>query len=290
MEKGRADRCGRVFATGSRNPTSWSVDQGGFVPIVITATLSVVALLAIVGWEVQKVLQEKQEASLFIAVSSEKDPIELGNALGGTSAGAEDGAVTAAPTNLVSYIGPAVLDQLLGAYVQMRQDGTYTSSEGQKVAENLATVVKAPVEYRAYETRDLKTDPDTSYKRMLTYRDDLREALAPLLENMQPEYEIFALYASTKDPKYLAELHGAAQNYHDAQTAAVEIVVPRDATAYHIAIVNAMGEFAATLDAMSEHGDDPFAAVALLRTYNEGEMDILTSFNSLTTYYKSKIP
>ncbi len=41
---------------------------------------------------------------------------------------------------------------------------------------------------------------------------------------------------------------------------------------------------------MSKHADDPFASVALLRSYNEAEADILTSFNALTTYYKSKSP
>ena len=51
-----------------------------------------------------------------------------------------------------------------------------------------------------------------------------------------------------------------------------------------------MEEFAATLDALVAHADDPFASVALLRGYNKAESDMLTSFNALTIYYKSKTP
>ena len=195
---------------------------------------------------------------------------------------------SATTSDPISSIGDAVLNNLLGAYVDMQQSGTYTADEGKKVAESIAPAVRAPVAYIAYQTSDLKTDPDMSYQRMLTYRSDLRDALAPLLKNTQPEYEIFALYVSTKDPAYLAQLKSVAQNYRGAQVATARVVVPRDAVPYHIAIVNAMGEFASTLDALATHADDPFAVAALLRTYNEGEANILTSFNSLTTYYKSK--
>lgn len=278
METGRAGRCGRIFATGSR----------GFAPIIITAAISIIAVLAVIGWQVEKTIQQKQDSSSFIALPPGGDSTDAGDVLDDQNA--IGSALSATSSDLLSYIGPAVLDQILGAYAQMKQNGTYTLSGGEKAATDLAPDVKAPVEYRAYQTSDLKTDSNISYARMLTYRSDLREALAPLLKNSQPEYEIFALYTSTKDPKYLTQLQNIAQNYRDAQSATVKVVVPRDATPYHIGIVNAMGEFAATLEAMSTHADDPFASVALLRTYNEGEADMLTSFNALTTYYKSKTP
>ncbi len=51
-----------------------------------------------------------------------------------------------------------------------------------------------------------------------------------------------------------------------------------------------MEEFAATLDQLAAHADDPFASVALLRGYNQAETDMLTSFNSLASYFKSKQP
>jgi hypothetical protein len=182
------------------------------------------------------------------------------------------------------------MDQLLGAYVQIRQGGAYTPNQGQKAAEALAPYVRAPIEFTSYQTSDIQTDSDISYKRMLAYRSDLRASLAPLLKNTKPEYAIFALYASTKDPKYLSELKSVAENYRDASGATARVIAPSDAVPYHIAILNALQEFAATLDAMATHADDPFASVALLRTYDQAESDVLTSFNALATYYKSKTP
>lgn len=255
----------------------------GFAPIVITAAISVVALLAVVGWEVRRVVHEKQSVSSFVATyaseaTSPEDMISFGTGEIATS------------TDVVSLIGPAVLNQLLETYVGMQEEGSYTAEGAQKAAEDFAAALKAPVEYLAYQTSDIRTDADTSYDRMLTYRSDLRESLAPLLQNTQPEYEVFALYVQTKDPVYLSQLQDIAKHYHDAQTATASVVVPRDAVPYHVAILNAMGKFAATLHSMSVHADDPFATVALLRSYNEAEADILTSFHALTSYYKSKTP
>ncbi len=286
METGRAERCGRIFVTATR----------GFTPIVITAAISIAALLAILGWQIEKNLQSKDAATSFTtsdlsAMPKDQDAIDFQNILAGSSAGpgnAQGSATTS--QDLISFIGPAVMDQLLGAYVQIRQGGAYTSGQGQKAAEAFAPYVRAPIEFTSYQTTDIKTDSDTSYKRMLAYRGDLRASLAPLLKNTEPEYEIFGLYASTKDPKYLAKLRGVAGNYRDAIVATARVVVPSDAVPYHIAILNALQEFAATLDAMSAHADDPFASVALLRTYDQAESDVLTSFNALATYYKNKTP
>lgn len=261
---------GSVFGSATR----------GFAPIIATAVLSVVVLLAVVGWEITATLREKQESSSFIAVKAED--------ASGTAAKTGEGESAASTSTDLAYIAPAVLGGLIDAYVQMRDDGTYTEGGGKKAAEALAPAVRAPIEYRAYQTSDLSTDPDTSYARMLSYRSDLRDALAPLLKNTQPEYEIFALYADSKDPKYLERLREISGYYLEAQEAAARVVVPRDATPYHIAVVNALGEFAATLEQLAGNADDPFASVALLRTYNEGEADVLTSFSALTTYYKGK--
>ena len=123
---------------------------------------------------------------------------------------------------------------------------------------------------------------------MLQYRSDLRTAFAPLLKNTTPEYEIFAQYADTKDVSYLTKLKSIALDYRTAASSTALVVVPRDAVSYHVAILNAMEEFAATLDALATHANDPFASVALLRSYDQAESDMLTSFNALTTYYKSK--
>ena len=148
----------------------------------------------------------------------------------------------------------------------------------------MAVALKAPVEYHAYTASDITIIADTSYERMLAYRSDLQKSLAPLLKNTQPEFEIFAYYVDTKDRAYLTKLQAIAANYRAAASATSRVSPPRDALAQHLGILNAMEEFAA----LAANADDPFAAVALLRTYNEAESRVLFSFKALATYYRQK--
>jgi hypothetical protein len=277
----------------AREAETAPTNQGGFSPLLLTAAISVVALLAIVGWDIARTVREKSAATDFVAqVSSDASASEPQNAAAAQRFFAAEASSSgaASSTDLISDIGPAVMDSLENSYAQMQAQGTYTTAAGEAAAQDLAPLVDAQVSYQTYSAADIKTDPDTSYDRMLTYRERLRIALAPLLKNTEPEYEIFAYYVQTKDPTYLAKLSAVAQNYRDAASSSAQVVVPQDAVSYQVAILNAMEEFAATLDAMAAHADDPFASVALLRTYDQAQNDMLTSFNNLATYYKSKTP
>jgi hypothetical protein len=124
---------------------------------------------------------------------------------------------------------------------------------------------------------------------MLAYRSDLRIALQPLLENDGSELEIYGKYVETSDPAHLEKLREAAERYRAAAEAAAAMTVPRDAVSYHKDILNAMEQFAATLDAMAKYADDPFASVALLRSYNAAEARMFTTFDALGNYYGQKI-
>ncbi len=125
---------------------------------------------------------------------------------------------------------------------------------------------------------------------MIRYRSDLREAFAPLLKNTESELEMYAKYVETSDPIHLERLSSAAQNYREAARNTARVTVPRDAINYHLSILNAMAQFAATLDAMAKNADDPFSSVALLRNYNSAEESMLVSFDSLKNYYGQKLP
>lgn len=152
----------------------------------------------------------------------------------------------------------------------------------------MAESLQVSVPFHTYTASDITTDPDSSYARMLSYRHDLQVSLAPLMRNTQPEYEIFAYYVSTKDTKYLDTLRRVAQNYREAASGTARVVPPKEALREHLGILNAMEEFAATLDAQIANADDPIASVVLLRTYNQGEADVLSSFAALATYYREK--
>lgn len=260
-----------------------SIGTRGFSPIFITAGLAALALIGVIAWEAGTSIS----AGAPPAVSSGT----VGNpALHVTPDFTSGTTSEAVQTDPISSIGSIVLDQLTGAYQQLQLSGTYSTSTARQVGESLAPYVTADVSHPTFSASDLKTDSATSYTRMMQYRSDLRASLSPLLKNTQPEYEIFAYYVNTKDASYLKKLQSVAASYRAAATSTAQVVVPADAVKYHVAILNAMEQFGATLDAMAAHADDPFASVALLRTYNKSEADMFTSFNALTTYYKSKTP
>lgn len=268
---------------GTRGLVSPKRREGGFSPIFITAGLAVLLLLGTIVWQTTKTVQASQPT----AVSLTPPDVATSSSSIVTSANATS---TTVPADPISTLGGVVLDQLVGAYQDMQSAGTYSTTTAQQAAESLAPYVTADVSYPTFSASDIKTDADTSYARMLQYRSDLQASLAPLLKNTEPEYEIFAYYVETKDVSYLAKLTSVAADYRDAASSTAKVVVPADAVSYHVAILNAMEEFAATLDALVAHANDPFASVALLRSYDTAEADMLGSFNDLTTYYKSKTP
>ncbi len=185
-------------------------------------------------------------------------------------------------------IADNVVGALLDSYTTLAENGSYTPEEGGKIAEDIAASLKASISYPIYEAIDLKTDADTSYQRMLTYRSDLRTALEPLLKNPGYELEIFATYIETRDASYLEQLKETAANYRLAIENAANVVVPEDAISEHVGIINALSEFGAIIERLARHANDAFASAALLRTYNNSEVNLVNSFNKLAEYYRGK--
>lgn len=254
--------------------------SAGFSPIFITAALSVLVLLAAIGWEVDRTISAQGGTPTAARAQQAAD----------APAYAQLDPQTATSADPLDTLGPTVMQTLSESYAQLRNSGTYSSSTAVAIGTSLAPYLVAGAPYPAITVDDVRTDPDTSYQGMLRYRTDLRSSLAPLLNNTEPEYEIFAYYIQTKDASYLRKLRNVAEDYRAAASSTSLVVAPKDAASYHAAIVNAMQEFAATLDALAAHADDPYASAALLSGYNKAESTMLTSFNSLTTYYKSKLP
>ncbi|HEY4527363.1 MAG TPA: hypothetical protein VJK53_06010, partial [Candidatus Paceibacterota bacterium] len=63
------------------------------------------------------------------------------------------------------------------------------------------------------------------------------------------------------------------------------VTVPPDAVARHVEILNAMGEFGAALEALADNADDPITSTVLLRSYNDAENNMISSFNNLAKYF-----
>lgn len=270
---------GRVCPTLVSRHSSVSATQRGFSHIFVTAALSLATLLAVAGWQIEKVVHDRNNARSYVATSESADALS-----------SDPSATSSTPflESSTTPIGSAVLDGLVDKYFSLQQQGLYTPEVAAKTAEKMAQDLQAPLSFHTYKAEDIQTTSDTSYARMLAYRNDLQLSLAPLLKNTEAEYEVFAYYVSTKDRKNLEKLHAAAENYRTAAQATAHVIPPKDALPPHLAVLNSLEEFAAALDALAANADDPFAAVVLLRTYNQAEADVLTSFASLAKYYREK--
>lgn len=258
----------------------------------IAALFSLAAVAGVALWKMDAVKELQADALAYTASGSsaqssvdaswQQEMMLLGIATstGPTSASSED------PLDI---IGPLVATQLAGAYVGMQEQGGYTEETGAQVAQEIATNIKAVVTHKTYSSSEIRTADDTSSEAALSYRAAMQKALSPLLQNRSSELELYANYVDSKDETYLGELQKAAQNYRAAASNAAALTVPKDAAAYHRAALNAIEQFAATIDAMTSHTDDPFASAALLRTYNTAESDMYFSFNSLASYWRAKV-
>ncbi len=245
----------------------------GFSNIGITAALSIFVLLAASGWQIKEMVQQKNIMTSYIASSPER--------------GTNPAPIEIAPPE-ESTLGSAIFEEVVSRYSALQEQGMYTEDVGAGVATIMAEALSPAVPYHSYTSSDIKTDSDTSVARQQKYSDDLRASLAPMRVNTQPEFEIFAYYIATQDTKYLKRLKEVAQYYRDAAKATAQVVTPADAVTRHVAILNAMEKFASTLDALALNAADPYASVALLRTYNEAEAEMYSSFKAFASYYKQK--
>ena len=262
-----------------------------FSHMAILAALSVVALISISSWQAWKIVTKGNTVSAVNSAPAEL-PSKAATPWRGVDWQAPLGDSVLAPDSVdkdgIANIEGNVVGALLGSYATLTENGLYTPADGEKIAADIAATRRANMSYPTYSASDITTDPDTSYERMLTYRADLRQALEPLLANPGYELGLFANYIESRDTTYTDRLKQAAKNYQAAFENASHVVVPKDALAYHVGILNALSEFGATVEAMAEHADDAFASAALLSTYDASERNLMTSFDALASYQKNK--
>ena len=199
-------------------------------------------------------------------------------------------ATTAGPevAGNLTDLGNSIVQSIADSYKVLTDKGTPSSDDLQQAGSDLAKTINATIQTRVFTVDDVQSTADISNKRAMQYRADLQKSLAPLLKLGGPEFEAFAQYTQSKDPQFLTELTDDAAKYRAAVQATQSVVTPYDARDEQAGILNAMQSFAATLEALASHANDPFASGALLKNYNQGESDIVSSFQSLATYFRSK--
>jgi hypothetical protein len=249
--------------------------------IKLTAGLAVILLVGVGIWQTVGAFGAKDVAQTFVATSTETNGAQ-------NTAVALSASTTAADPDPVTAVSTDALGEVVGAYTGLQEEGQYSTSTGAAIAGSIGLGLQAPISYTPLDASQIKTSPDTSYQAMMAYRTALQTSLKPLLNNTEPEYEIFGLYVETKDDTYLTELHTAAANYRAAASSTALIVVPADAVSVDLGLVNSMDEFAATLDSLADNANDPIGSSVLLENYNQSENDVLNAFQALVTYEQSK--
>ncbi len=238
-------------------------------------------LLGAVAWKLDESSQNMQPTFTRINSPTSYNSQNSSESFPTTSSSPEAAADPSTP------LGSAVLNDALVAYANASKGGV-SKDAGVAAVEDVVRTFSPQITYRNFTTSDIQTDQDTSAERALSYRSDLQTAFAPLLLNKEFELTIFAHYVDSKDPGDLQKLRSAAVNYRSAIMNASKVIVPEDAAPAHVAVLNALGRFAATLDTMVDNAKDPVASVALLKTYTAAQEGVLASFNSIGAYAAQK--
>ena len=246
----------------------------------ITALLSVLFLFGVIAWKLDEV--PENTTPVFSQINDQVDNTDYVQAL------ASNTDLNAPAARSSTPLGDAVMENIVATYANASRGGI-SKEDGVLAVQNAVTKITPTIDFQSYSAGDIKTDPDTSKDRVAAYRADLRVAFEPLLNNQEFELDIFAHYIDSGDAKYLSDLHAAANNYRLAIANTEKLTVPADAATYHAAVLNSLGQFAATLDAMANNARDPIASATLLKTYMGAQSNVLASFNAIGAYAAHKM-
>ena len=194
----------------------------------------------------------------------------------------------ATSTDPVARIADILGEQAAYGYLSLKE-GVLSLEDarayGSAVGENVL-----PISTAAHiSVADIDSTTDVSKERTLAYRADVRDATGVLITDTEPEVVLFAKYIDSKNPNLLEEIKDAAARYNTAANAMKKILVPHDAKELHVRAVNSLLDYENTLDRLVLYADSPLASLALLRTYNEVEREMLLAFDALADYYVRKV-
>ena len=179
-----------------------------------------------------------------------------------------------------------MLQSVVNGYLSLKSYDAYTPARGEKLADTIAASVRAPQTASSYSVAELTTDTDSSQERILQYRSDMREALAPIVDlNAEREFALFGRFIATGNHEWLDKLSAAAKEYRVAEENMLKVRVPESAGLAHLRALNATGKYAETLERLVRFSNDPLATMALLRTYNDTEREFLLAFDALAKFY-----
>jgi hypothetical protein len=271
----------------------------GSSPIAVAAALSVAILIAALGSNIGQRVQEKRSHVMREArePAAAQEYIELEDTdtdgkpdwqeeLLGSGIIAGVYTSTSSQSDPLTNISGAIMESVMDGYMSLKESGAYTPEKGEQLGETIARNIRAPETFKPYTLDDLSITLASSKQDVLDYRVHMQEALAPTVDpNAEPEFELYARYAATGDASWLEKLSRVAEKYRTAEKNTRAVAVPSSAAAVHVRVVNAIGNYAETLERLVRFANDPIASMALLRTYNEAEREYILAFDVLADFY-----
>lgn len=255
-------------------------------PLSLAAVLAIVGVIGVGAWQVRSALITRTN-DLTASAAAPAGAQGQGNADENLAVLLGESATSSTPEEIAS-IGTDILGSLTAQYAVLAQTDAYTPELGEQLAADAAANARVSVPYTPYAPDSIRTDLDVSLARVRAYRTALQTSLSPLKDINSYELDLFRAYTQTGDARKLSALHDAAARYRDAASRSAQLTIPADATAFHLGILNAMQKFAATLDMMADHADDPVTSVVLLRSFTEAEADMRSAFDALNAYFAHK--
>ncbi len=278
----------------------------GASPIVITAALSIAVLIAAIGSYIGAMAgarhvttlaeaREPAQMQAYVPIDDAdgngtpdwQDELTRAGVLATTT---PDATTTTETPDPAAFSGANLVQSLVGGYLSLKEQNAYTVQSGKMLADSIVSGFHAPTIFIPHTENEISVDADSSEERVLQYRADMREALAPLVDlNAEPEFALFARFIATGDASWLEKLSLATANYRTAEQNLLQVSVPSNAVAEHLRTINATGKYAQTLERLVRFSNDPLAIMALLRTYNEDEREFLLAFDALAKYYVQNV-
>jgi hypothetical protein len=267
----------------------------GQSPIITTAGIAAAILLISLGWKLGNSVEKNPDTDLAFERPTTEEVLgrvktpgrawqeELAT-LGLISTSTDASAVATSTLTVADMIS----HDFINAYLSLKESGKYSKETAASIGKAIGENVRAPSQFVVHGEGELNKDSDTSRNRALVYRADMRDALAVLITDAPPEFETFGLYVETKNPERLRGLEEAATRYQTAERTLLHVIVPMDAAALHLRAVNALGSYADALNQLIRHADDSLSILAVLRTYNDAERELLYAFDALASYYVRK--
>lgn len=233
-----------------------------------------------------------EPSSFFSETDTDGDSVpDWQEALMGTNPNAYDERIVGSGTSgdTLPTATDAVGERLIQQYLFLKESQSYTDERGERLGTSLAENIYVPTPFVPYTQAELRTIGGQTKEDVAAYRTSLQDVMEPFLTMQTPEVVLYAQFIDSKDPGALIPVRERALIYKQVAKHMMDMTVPSDAVTIHIETANALAFFGTVLEYLVQYAQDPIASLSLLKTYNDAERYVFTTFSALSTYYNTHI-